>query len=106
MDQAGGYVEDLLHSGHLTGTPFIHAFVVGHQLDPLTTTVRKVGDSPEYGRVEGQTFAQMVATANARLFRIRDQVEDRYPPDSDGVMNELRNQPGEAQLGIMFPQPS
>ena len=34
MMQAEGYIEDLLNSGHITGTPFIHAFVVGQAVDP------------------------------------------------------------------------
>jgi len=106
MDQASGYIEDLLNSGHLTGSPFIHAFVVGHELDPKTTTVRKVGDAPEQGRVEGQTFAQLVATANARLFRIREQIEDRYPPASDGLLDLFRGNPEAAsQLGLELPSP-
>jgi len=40
MDQANGYVEDLLHSGHVDGSPFVHAFVVGNEVDqmlPVTT---------------------------------------------------------------------
>lgn len=103
MDQASGYIEDLLNSGHLTGSPYIHAFVVGHELDPQTTSVRKVGDSPERGRVEAQTFAQLVATANARLFRLRDQVEDRYPESPQELMAHLRREPvASSQLGIAF----
>jgi hypothetical protein len=57
MTQAEGYIEDLLNSGHVTGTPFIHAFVVGHEIDPKTTTVRRVGEAPEKGRVDAVTFA-------------------------------------------------
>jgi hypothetical protein len=107
MDQASGYVEDLLNSGHLTGTPFVHAFVVGHELDPQTTNVRKVGESPERGRIEAQTFAQLVSTANARLFRIRDQVEDRYPVGADGMLSHLKQDTTAAnQLGISFPKSS
>jgi hypothetical protein len=103
MGQGEGYIEDLLNSGHLTGAPYIHAFVVGHQLEKKTTTVRKVGERPEQGRVEAQTFAQLVSTANARLFRLREQVEDRYPAGSDGVLNHLNEEPEEAaQLGIHF----
>lgn len=103
MDQAGGYIEDLANSGLLAGKPFIHAFVVGHELDPLTTPVRTVGD-PVIGRIEAHPFGQLVQTANARLFRIRDQVEDRYPDDAAGLLAQLKSTPKEAeQLGITFP---
>jgi len=50
MTQAEGYIEDLLNSGHIAGTPFIHAFVVGHEVDPKTTAVRRVGDRRGMGR--------------------------------------------------------
>lgn len=88
MNQASGYVEDLFNSGHLVGTPFIQAFVVGHELDPLTTSARTIGDSR--GRVEAWTYASLVATANARLFRVRDHVTDRYPESAQGVLDHLR----------------
>lgn len=90
VEQASGYIEDLLGCGHITGSPFIHAFVVGHELDPKITATRKIGESPEKGRVDARTFADLVATANARLFRIRDQVEDRYPASPADVVKKLK----------------
>lgn len=92
VDQASGYIEDLLGCGHITGAPFVHAFVVGHELDPKTTATRKIGEAPEKGRVDALTFADLVATANARLFRIRDQVEDRYPASPADVVQKLKQQ--------------
>jgi hypothetical protein len=105
MDQAGGYIEDVLSSGHVTGVPYIHAFVVGHELDPKTTSARKIGD-PERGRVDAATFAGLISTANARLFRLRGVVEDRYPESSKDVLERWKQKPLEAaQLGISFPAP-
>jgi len=37
MDQARGYIEDILHCGLLEGPPFVQAFVVGRELDPRTS---------------------------------------------------------------------
>jgi hypothetical protein len=107
MDQASGYIEDLLNCGHLTGTPYIHAFVVGHERDPKTTTTRKIGESGEMGRVDAHTFADLVTTANARLFRIRDQVEDRYPPSADQLLAYFEANPRQLEmLGVLRPAPT
>ena len=99
MDQANGYIEDLLGSGHLTGSPFVQAFVVGHEIDPKTTTTRTIGTAPEKGRVDAHTFADLVTTANARLFRIRDQVEHRYPDSAADLVASVRSSP--TQLGLL-----
>ncbi len=101
MNQAEGYIEDLLNSGHITGLPTIDAFVVGHVLDPQTTTTRRVGD---HGRVEATTFGTLVRAANRRLFNVREQVQDRYPDSSKDLVSYLRARPGEAiQLGLDLP---
>ncbi len=78
MNQAEGYVEDLLQCGHLDGTPYVHAFVVGHEINPKVTSVKKIGESPEFGRVEVCTFDQLVRTAEARLFDLKKQLKERY----------------------------
>lgn len=97
MDQAGGYIEDLHESGLLDGRPFIHAFVVGHEINPKTTSVRRIGE-PENGRVEALTFGQMVRMANARLFRIRERVQDRYPESGAHLAGQLLADPVQMDL--------
>jgi hypothetical protein len=77
VNQASNYVEDLLKSGHLDGVPNIHAFVVGHEIDKRVESKRTVGEGNR-GRIEVITFDRMVTTANRRLFRLRDQLPQRY----------------------------
>ena len=104
MDQATGYIEDLIHSGHLTGTPFVEAVVVGHQLDSRTTTTRQVGDGGRMGRVKAATYTALVSTANTRLFRLREQVADKYPESAGDVLAHLRASQAEAEgMGIALP---
>jgi hypothetical protein len=55
----------------------ITAFVVGHQVDPKTNPVRKIGD-PLQGRIEACSFGQLIRTANLRLFKLRDRVSEQY----------------------------
>ncbi len=106
MTQAANYVEDLVHCDHVTGTPYVHAFVVGNGVDRLTTLTRKVGEAPERGRVDGVDYAGLVATANARLFRIREQVSDRYPDSAQSLLQYLKSHGTEAlQLGLQLGDP-
>jgi len=84
MDQACGYVEDTVNCDHLPSRPYVDAFVVGHAVKKTTTTTRKVGDAPEVGRVQAICYSDLVATAERRLFRLRDQLRDRYA-EEDGM---------------------
>src|SRR5690606_9600150 len=65
VNQAEGYIDDLLHCGLLDGPPRIFSFVVGHRVSDKLSRVRKVGE-PEVGRIEAVTYLQLVRTANAR----------------------------------------
>lgn len=73
-NQAQGYVEDLLHSGGLPANVKVFAFVVGNRIDNISGTI-KVDDN---GYVKAITFAHIVDTANRRLFRLRDTLNERY----------------------------
>jgi hypothetical protein len=86
VDQAAGYIEDLLHCGLLDGPPKIVSFVVGHLISDKLSRVRKVGEHDE-GRIEAVTYQQLVRTANARLFSIRDAVEERYPENGHALLD-------------------
>ena len=101
MNQAHEYVEELLGSGLIDGRPFIHAFVVGHKLDPKATLMRRIGEG-ESGRVEAVTFGQMVRMANARLFQIRSRVQDRHPESGSDLLKRLLQDPVQMDLlGLM-----
>lgn len=91
MFQAEKYVDDLLHCKVLSSRPYIHAFVVGYRVDSKTSGVKKVGErnQPEDGRIEAVTFANLVQTANARLFRLRDLVGERYPFEREALLKKL-----------------
>ena len=73
-NQAQGYVEDLLHSGGLPANVKVFSFVVGNRIDNISGTI-KVDDN---GYVKAITFAHIVDTANRRLFRLRDTLNERY----------------------------
>ncbi|OEU70615.1 MAG: hypothetical protein BA864_00620 [Desulfuromonadales bacterium C00003093] len=78
MNQADGYVEDLLNCGHLDGPPFIKAFVVGHRVSDKITPSRSIGENPVRGKVQATHFGQLVRTAEARLFKLREKLQERY----------------------------
>ncbi len=102
MNQAVGYVEDLLHCGLLDGAPYVTGFVVGHKVEPKMMRVRPLGD-PVVGRVEAMTFGQMIRAANRRLFRVRDQVQERYPVVGGELLRWLNERP--EQLDLLGLQP-
>lgn len=76
MDQAGGYIEDLLHCGHLDGEPYIRAYVVGFKVTDKLERKRTIGDRKHL--VEALSFNQLVRTANARLFKLREKIPAKY----------------------------
>ena len=78
MFQALGYVQDLLGCGFLDGSPYIHAFVVGHEIHEKVERVLSVGRDPERGVVKATTYGQLVRTGGARLFKLRENLEERY----------------------------
>lgn len=76
VSQAEGYVQDFQHAG-LDGSPYFHAFIVGHARDDKVDPVRKIGE-PETARVQVTTYAHLVRSAEARLFKLREELTDRY----------------------------
>ncbi|MBP2658953.1 MAG: ATP-binding protein [Firmicutes bacterium] len=78
MQQAEEYVEDLLNCGLIEGLPYFNAFVVGHEVKTKMTPIKKLGERPEFGRIEVCTFDQLIRTAEARLFNLRKNLSDRY----------------------------
>ncbi|WDL98479.1 ATP-binding protein [Alicyclobacillus sp. ALC3] len=101
INQANNYVEDLLNSGHLDGSPFINAFVVGYKVDSRSNNsrIRKIGDHPERGRVEITTYNQLVRTAHQRLFRLKSQLSERYQSiGKDTLVHKLLEEPQQLTL--------
>ncbi|MCI4412115.1 MAG: ATP-binding protein, partial [Thiotrichales bacterium] len=57
----------------------VNAFVVGHAIKSKTSTTKSVSDdNAEIGKVVAVTFSSLIATAEARLFRLRDKLRERY----------------------------
>lgn len=77
INQANGYIEDLLNCGAIDGTPHISAFVVGHEIDSKTTRSRTIGD-PATARLQACTFGQLVRSASRRLYHLKETLNDRY----------------------------
>ena len=100
MNQASDYVDDVLSSGAIEGTPFVHAFVVGHRLNKAMTYVKKIGE-PDIGRIEACTYSQLVRTASKRLFNLRDNLSDRYlNGDEDKLLQRILSEPIQVPLTL------
>lgn len=79
VSQADEYVQDIASSGYVNGSPFITAWVVGQSIAAGVATTKTVGDGHhKYGQVRATTYGTLVGTANLRLMRLRETLEDRY----------------------------
>lgn len=79
--QAEEYVQDIVGSGVIIGSPFINAWVVGHQIKEGVVrdkTLQHPEATKGYGRVRTITFAALIDTAKARLLKLRDTLANRY----------------------------
>ena len=100
VHQATDYVEDLTRSGHLDGTPFIRAFVVGHTKSNKVEETRKIGESPVRARIDVTTYNQLVRTGEKRLFRLKEKLAARYE-ELSGVNLFERATSGAEQLDLL-----
>lgn len=78
MNQAGDYSQDMLTCGLLDGPPVIRAFVIGHEVSDKITSTVTLGSNPEVARIQAITYGQLVRSAEARLFKLRDRLQERY----------------------------
>lgn len=93
MDQAGWYVEDIHGTGLIDGKPLVLAFVVGHTVSSMVQAERAIGE-PVVGRIRACSYGQLVRTANARLFKLRTQVQERFKGLSkQSLVDEVLRQP-------------
>lgn len=92
MTQAKYYVDDIWHAGVGSSRPYIKAYVVGDTIDNFTGKFESVGSDKEnqYGEVHALTYSEMVRTAEARLFSLKEKIESRYAGlEQDKLLNEL-----------------
>ena len=55
-----------------------NSFVFGHAVDDKVERFQKLGEKPELGRIQATTYGQLVRTGEARLFKLRDSLQERY----------------------------
>lgn len=102
INQAEGYVEDMVASGAIFGSPFFSAWVVGQ------TFAHGVGgdkvlqkDNVPYGRIRATTYGTLVDTANRRLFNLREVLSARYANvPTDKLVGRVLSTPEQAQLDV------
>lgn len=103
MDQAKYYVDDIWHAGVGSSRPFIKAFVVGDSINNRTGKYQSVGQTKddEYGEVHAITYGELVRSAEARLFSLKEKIEERYEGlDRDPLLNELLGKPEQNKLDL------
>lgn len=79
MNQAAEYVDELVSSGGIQGSPFFHTFVVGHSVASNIPTVNnREYNGVQRGRVTATTYNQLAMTANRRLHGLKARIPSRY----------------------------
>ncbi len=80
MNQAEGYVNDMTTCGILIPRPYITSFVVGESISPNMSPRKKLCDEndDEVGIVIAKPYSVLISTAEARLFKLRQALEERY----------------------------
>lgn len=100
MNQAAEYVDELITSGGIEGTPFFHAFVVGHTVaSNIPTTQTRSFNTTSRGRVTVTTYNQLALTANRRLHGLKARIPSRYEEVSGyELVQKVMGTPSQAPL--------
>jgi hypothetical protein len=100
MNQTSYYVDELVSSGGIEGTPFFHAFVVGHSVAPNIPTVNsREFNGVSRGRVTATTYNQLALTANRRLHGLKARIPSRYEEVSGyELVQKVMGTPSQASL--------
>lgn len=107
MDQAKYYVEDIWHAGVGSAQPYIKAYVVGDRIDNLTGKYQTVGKSKDeqFGEVHAITYGELVRSAEARLFSLKEKIEGRYDGlEDEPLISELLGMPEQNNLDLAVGQ--
>ncbi len=103
MNQAVGYVEDIWHAGVGSSQPFIKAFVVGDTIDPKVSKFQEIRTNKEnsIGVVQALTYYELVKSAEARLFSLKEKIESRYESiNTEDLLSELTGNPTQTTLKL------
>ena len=100
MNQAAGYVDDLVSSGGIEGAPFFHAYVVGHTVASNISNVNpREFNGVLRGRVTATTYNQLALTANKRLHGLKARIPSRYEEVSGyDLVKKVMGTPSQASL--------
>lgn len=100
MNQAEGYVEELLANGALASRPFFHAYVVGHHVASGARIKDLRGEGQDvFARIQATTYSQLTDTANRRLLNLRERIPSRYEQvNGYNLAQKIMGQPSQASL--------
>jgi len=100
MQQAEGYIEDLMSNGALASRPFFHAYVVGHEIAQATTRTKSLGEGQDvFARIQATTYGQLTDTANRRLMNLKERIPSRYEEvNGYDLVQKVMGQPSQAPL--------
>jgi len=93
INQADGYVQDIAYSEFLGSRPYVSAFVVGEKILPKTAPNKNICDADDQsmllGKVTAITFAELITTAEKRLFKLREKLDHYANIEDDELLNSV-----------------
>lgn len=98
MNQAEEYIDSIYKGNKLNSSPKIKAFVIGDSIDSSISTKKT---QENYGELYAYTYAQLVQTAEKRLFNLKDKLEDHYSKfNSNDYIEKILKEPEQMHLKI------
>lgn len=97
MNQAEEYIDSIYKGNKLNSSPKIKAFVIGDSVDPSISTQKT---QENYGELYAYTYAQLVQTAEKRLFNLKGKLEEHYNQfNSEDYVRAILEEP--EQMGLI-----
>lgn len=94
--QAEEYTDSLYKGNKLNSNPIIKAYVIGDKIDNSISTKKTLEN---YGEIYAYTYAQLVSTAQKRLFGLKEKLSEYYSRyNADDYINAILNEPEQLKL--------
>jgi len=78
LNQAEEYIEEIRNCGCISGAFYTNSFVIGSKIDPKLSQKTLSSNDIAHATIRGVCYSTLTQTANKRLFKLKENLEDRY----------------------------
>ena len=95
MKQAEDYVDEISHTNQISTNPEIAAYVVGDKISDKMSHEASVGKN----KIFACTYLELVNTAQKRLFKLKETLNDRYEQmPTENIVEKVLKEPRQIQI--------